>query len=68
MKSNSKKWEQYKRGRHRGHYLACLDFLTLQDKHNIHTLSVNIKLIYTRCVTVQKKLAKGHVFLPEERF
>jgi hypothetical protein len=28
-----------------------LDFLTLQDKHNIRTLSVNNKLICARCET-----------------
>jgi hypothetical protein len=39
-----------------------LDFLSLQDKHNIHTLSINIKLIYTRCVTVQKSLPKDMFF------
>ena len=28
-----------------------LDFLILQDKHNIHTRSLNIKLICTGCKT-----------------
>ena len=30
---------------------VVLDFLTLQDKPNIRTLSLNIKFIYTRCET-----------------
>jgi len=31
-----------------------LDFLTLQDKHNICTLSVNITFIWNRCETGKK--------------
>ena len=33
---------------------VVLDFLTLQDKHNIRTLSVNIKFSCTRCETDQE--------------
>jgi hypothetical protein len=32
-------------------FTVVLDFLTLQDKHNIQTLSLNIKWIYTCCKT-----------------
>ena len=35
------------------------DFLTLQDKHKIRTLSLNIKFICTRCENRPEKLAKG---------
>jgi hypothetical protein len=34
-------------------------FLTLQDKHNIRTLSLNIKFICTRCETGLKSLPKA---------
>ena len=34
-------------------------FLTLQDKHNIRTLSVNIKFICTRCETGMKSSPKA---------
>ena len=38
---------------------AVLDFLTLQDKHNIHPLSIKkIKFICISCETVQKRLPK----------
>jgi len=30
---------------------VVFDFLILQDKHNIRTLSLNIQLICTRCET-----------------
>ena len=36
--------------------VAVLDFLTLHDKHDICTLSVNIKFICIRCETGQKIL------------
>jgi hypothetical protein len=58
MLSEGKKLKQYKHGRDKGHHRKRLerrlfllfsenftivfDFLTLQDKHNIPTLSVNI--------------------------
>ena len=32
-----------------GNLAVVLDFLTLQDKHNIHTLLGNMKFISTRC-------------------
>jgi hypothetical protein len=32
-----------------GNLAVVLDFLTLQDKHNIHTLLGNMKFIFTRC-------------------
>ena len=70
MLSNGKKQQQCKCGRHRGHHknqldqhlfllfsgnlAVILDFLTLQDKHNIiytYTLSENIKLFCTHCKT-----------------
>ena len=41
-------------------------FLILQDKHNIRTLSFNIKLIYTRCETCQKGSSKL-AFLPASK-
>jgi hypothetical protein len=42
-----------------------LQFFTLQDKHDIHTLSVNIKLICTRCKAGNKRklFISVHVFL-----
>jgi hypothetical protein len=40
-------------------FAVVLDFLILQDKHNIHTLLLNIKLICTRCETEQKSLTKA---------
>ena len=56
-------------GRHRGHYLEhVLDFLTLQDKHNIHILSVNYKINLHSLCNSSEKLAKALVFLPEEIF
>ena len=61
---------QYKHGLHREHdwkllwrrlfhlfsdnLALVLDLLTLKDKHNKHTLSVNIKLYCTLCETGQK--------------
>jgi hypothetical protein len=39
-----------------------LSFLTLQDKHNICTLSENIKFICTRCETGLKNLPKVRFF------
>jgi hypothetical protein len=39
---------------------GVLEFLILQDKHNILTLSLNIKLICTHCKTDQKSLQKTH--------
>jgi hypothetical protein len=42
---------------------VVLDFLILQDKHNICTLSLNIKLICTRCET-GKKASQRLTFLP----
>jgi hypothetical protein len=38
-------------------------FLTLQDKHNIRTLSLNIKFICTRCETGLKSSRKLFVLL-----
>ena len=42
-----------------------LHFFTLQDKHDIHTLSVNIKLICTHCEAGNKRklFISVHVFL-----
>ena len=37
---------------------VVLDFLKRQDKHDIRTLSVNIKLICTRCETDHKSSPK----------
>jgi hypothetical protein len=37
---------------------VVLDFLTLQDKPNIRTLSLNIKLISTCCETAQRSSQK----------
>jgi hypothetical protein len=37
---------------------VVLDLLTLQDKRNIHTLSVNIELVCVRCETDQKPASK----------
>jgi hypothetical protein len=37
---------------------VVLDFLTSQDKHNIRTLSVNVKLIWTCCETGEKSSPK----------
>ena len=39
---------------------VVLDFLTLQDKHNITTLSVDIRFICTRCEKGQKIPPKAH--------
>jgi hypothetical protein len=38
---------------------SFLTFLTLQDKHNIRTLSLNIKFICTRCETGLKSSPKA---------
>ena len=38
---------------------VVLDIFTLQDKHNIHTLSINIKLICILCKTGKKILPKA---------
>ena len=45
-----------------GQFVVVLDYLTLQDKHNIRTLSVNIKLIFTHCETDQKSISKDSLF------
>ena len=37
---------------------VVLGFITLQDKHNIHTLSENIKFICTHCETGWKSSPK----------
>ena len=41
---------------------VVLGFLTLQDKHIIRTLSVNITFIYIRYKTEQKSSPKAHFF------
>ena len=67
MLSNEKKLYQYKCDRDRWHHgnllewrlflifsgklAVVFDFFTLQDKHNIRTLSVNITFIWNRCET-----------------
>ena len=42
---------------------VVLHLLTLQDKHNIRTLSLNIKLFWTRCEQA-RKARQGLPFLP----
>ena len=37
---------------------GILNFLILQDRHNIRTLSLNIQLICTRCETGYKRIIK----------
>ena len=79
MLSNEKKLYQYKRDRdswHHGNLLewrlflifsgkvaVVLDFLTLQDKHNICTLSVNKTFIWNRCETGKKTRRTSFFFL-----
>jgi hypothetical protein len=41
---------------------VVLDFLILQDKQNVCSLSLNIKLICTRSKTLIEKLAMGLLF------
>ena len=42
------------------HICCCFRFFfTLQDKHNIRTLSENVKFICTRCEIGQKSLTKA---------
>ena len=43
-------------------FAVALGFLTLQDKHNIRTLSENIKFICQRCDTGLKSLPKTRFF------
>jgi hypothetical protein len=73
--SNRKKRQPYKRWRHiwciwkrlerrlfqlfSDNLAVVLDFLILQDKQNIRTLSLNIKLICTRCEIVLKSSSKA---------
>jgi hypothetical protein len=79
MLSNEKKLYQYKCDRDRWHHgnllewrlflifsgklAVVFDFLTLQDKHNIRTWSVNITFIWNRCETARKARRRLAFFL-----
>ena len=76
MLRDRKKRHQHKRGKRTplniirmtflfflNNFTVVLCFLTLYDKHNIRTLSENIKFICTLCETGQKSSQKVLAFL-----